>query len=797
MNIPMSWIKKYVNIECSTKDFAYAMTMSGSNVECIENRGNEITGVVVGKVTEIEKHPDADKLLIVKADIGKDEILQIVTGAKNLFVGAYVPVALDGATLADGLKIKKSKLRGVTSNGMFCSVEELGFTISDFPEAPEDGIYIFEKEYQLGACVKEILQIDEDVLEFEITSNRADCFSIIGLAREAAATLKKPFELPKIEFDGKDDIKISDLIDVEVKNNEICKRYTCRVIKNVQIKPSPQWLRHYLTFSGIRPINNIVDITNYVMLEIGQPMHSYDMDKINGNKIIVRNANIGEKLVTLDGLEREFDKSTLVIQDSEKLIDLAGIMGGENSMITESTKNILLESANFDGYHIRLTGKKLGIRTDASAKYEKGLDPNLCIIALDRACQLIEMLGCGEVVKEHFDFYPNPLTNWEIPYSSEKINKLLGTDISKDKISAILKTLDIDTNGEIAKIPTFRTDLQEEADLAEEVARIYGYDKIKPTLSSGTPTVGKKTYKQIVIDKIIDILISMGLSEALHYSFEGEKVFNKLEVEKESDLRRFITISNPLGEDFSIMRTNTLNTMLNSLSLNYNRRNKEAFLFEIGKIYLPKELPLKELPIEKELITIGMYGNIDFYNIKGVFESIFNELGIFDLEYSPFEDFSYMHPGRTAKITNSNGEMLGYLGEIHPKITNNYEIETKVYFGVLEVEKLLAITNFEKIYKPLPKFPSIQRDISMLIKEDVNVREIEKVIKEKGGKLLEKVELFDIYQGEQIEKGNKSVSYSIIFRADEKTLTDEEVNAPMKKILKYLEEILDAKLRDR
>lgn len=797
MNLPMSWIKDYVDIDCDVNTFCDEMTLSGSKVESIENKGKDITKVVVAKVLEIEKHPDADKLVVVKADIGQNEPIQIVTGATNLFIGAYVPAALDSATLAEGLKIKKSKLRGVESNGMFCSVEELGYTRSDYPEAPENGIYIFDKEYPLGSCVKEILQIDEDVVEFEITSNRTDCFSIVGLAREAAATFRKPFSMPKIEI-VEEEKSMDNMINIEIKNYDICPRYTCRIIEDVKIEPSPQWLRHRLTSAGIRPINNIVDITNYVMLELGQPMHAYNYDKIEGKKLIVRNANKGEKLTTLDGIEREFDETVLIIQDENKVIDLAGIMGGENSMVTDDTKTILLESANFNGTHIRLTSKKLGLRTDASSKYEKGLDPNLSVLALDRACQLINMLKCGKVLKGHLDFYPQKRESWTVSYDSDRINKLLGTSLSEKEIINILALVEVEADGKVAKIPTFRPDLETEADIAEEVARFYGYNNIEATLSTGTPTVGKKTYKQIIIDKITNTMISCGLSQALTYSFESPKVFDKLNIEKDSTFRNTVNISNPLGEDFSIMRTSTLNGMLTSISTNYNRRNKEVHLFEIGKVYLPKELPLKELPVEREVLTIAMYGNVDFYDAKGAFENIFNELGMVNkVEYSPLETLSYMHPGRTAIITDEKNDEIGYVGEIHPQIASNYEIETKVYFGVLYIDKLIEIANFDISYKSLPKFPTMQRDIAMLVKDEINVKEIEKIIKAKGGKLLESVKLFDVYKGEQIEKGYKSVAYSILFRSNEKTLTDEEVNSPMKKILKELEEKLQAQLRDK
>lgn len=793
MNLPMSWLKDYVDLECDVKTFCDEMTLSGSKVEGVENKGKDITKVVVCKVLEIEKHPDADKLVVVKADIGSKQ-LQIVTGATNLFVGAYVPVALDGATLSDGLKIKKSKLRGVESNGMFCSVEELGYTRDDYPEAPENGIYIFQKEYPLGSCVKEILQIEEDVVEFEITSNRPDCFSIVGLAREAAATFRKPFNMPKISF-KEEEKTMQGMININIES-DLCPRYTCRIIEDVKIEPSPQWLRHRLTSVGIRPINNIVDITNYVMLELGQPMHAYNYDKIEGKKLTIRNAKKDEKLTTLDGIERTFDETVLVIQDENKLVDLAGIMGGENSMITEDTKTILLESANFNGTHIRLTAKKLGLRTDASSKYEKGLDPNISLIALDRACQLIEMLNCGKILKDYVDIYNKKVENRTVDYDYTKINKLLGTNLSEKEIVDLLALIEVKSDGKTATIPTFRPDLETQADIAEEVARFFGYNNIPETLSTGTPTVGKKTYAQIVVEKLKNTLISCGLNEALTYSFESPKVFEKLDIEKDSNLRNVVSISNPLGEDFSIMRTTTLNGMLTSLSTNFKRRNKEAHLFEISKIYIPKELPLKELPEEKELLTIGMYGDVDFFDAKGVFENIFECLNI-NCEYSPCETISFMHTGRTAIITDENGSEIGYIGEVHPKVLNNYEIETKVYYGVLYMENLVTLSTFEKTYKPLPKYPNIQRDIAMLVKDEINIKEIEKIIKSKGGKLLENIKLFDVYKGEQIEKGYKSVAYSIMFRSNEKTLTDEEISSPMKKILKELEEKLNAQLRDK
>lgn len=803
MKLPMSWLKEYVDIDCDLKTFCDKMTLSGSKVECVENRGDAISNVVVGKVLSIEKHPDADKLVVVQTDVGEIEPIQIVTGATNLYVGAYVPVALHKATLYGGLKIKKSKIRGVTSNGMFCSVEEFGFTRADFPEAPENGIYIFQDEQKLGDCVKKILQIDEDVVEFEITSNRADCFSIIGLAREVSATFNVPLNLPKITFDGKDESVCN--LDIKIENKDLCKRYTCRIIKDITVKSSPKWLRHRLSSAGIRPINNIVDIANYVMLELGQPMHAYDFEKLQGNILTVRNAKNNETLTTLDGVERTLSGDVLVIQDEKNVVDLAGIIGGKNSMIDENTKTILLESASFDGAYIRSASKKLGLRTDASSKYEKGLDENLCIIALDRACMLINMLNCGKVLKNTVDIYTDKKENWNLCYDSEKINKLLGTNISSQNMIDILASLQIKSDGNTAIIPTFRQDLQTETDIAEEIARLYGYDNILPTLSSGS-TVGKLTYEQQIIENITNSMINNGLNQSLSYSFESPKVFEKLNIEKNSTLRQTVSISNPLGEDFSIMRTSTINAMLNNLSINYNRRNKQAHLFEIGKIYLPKELPLKELPIEKNMLTIGMYGDVDFYDIKGIAHNLLSSLGINNAQYIPFETLPFMHPYKTASInirnerinihTDANCE-IGYIGEVNPQILENYDIGTKTYIGVLCIDTLVNLANFDKKYKPLPKYPAIQRDIAVLIKDEIPVDKIEHIIKLKGGNFLENITLFDIYKGKQIEKGYKSVAYNISFRSPDKTLVEEDVNTPIKNILTELESSLDAKLRDK
>ncbi len=796
MDLPINWLKSYVDYDASTADFIEDITMTGQKVESVRRLAGDITGVISGKVLQIEKHPDADKLVVTQIDVGNGEPLQIVTGAPNLKVGDIVPVAMVGATVYHGNsieKIKKGKLRGVPSNGMLCSIEELGFTRNDYPEAPEYGIYVFKDEVPLGEDVKKLLEMDDEIVEFEITNNRPDCYSIIGLARETAATYRKELKYPEIKLEEKGEGNSKDYIDVEILNPELCPRYIGRVVKNVKVEPSPLWLRHRLTAAGVRPINNIVDITNYVMLELGQPMHAFDIDTIDEAKIIVRNAKEGEKITTLDGQERQLDPSMLVISDCNKAVAVAGVMGGENSKVSPNAKAILFESANFNGASVRVTAKKLGLRTDASAKYEKNLDPNLSLDAVNRAVQLVEMLGCGEVCPGMVDCYPNKREPWTVEYSTEGINKLLGTELSEKEMIDLLALVEVKADGKKAVIPTFRPDLVAQCDLAEEVARFYGYNNIATTLSTGTPTVGKKSFSQLVEDKIANTMVAMGASEAKCFSFESPKVFDKLNIPADSKYRKTVSISNPLGEDFSIMRTIPVNGILTSLATNYNRRNPSAVLFEMGKVYLPEELPLKKLPVEEKTLTIGMYGNGDFYDIKGMVDALADTLNT-ELDYTPEEGIPYMHPYRTAKIYIGD-EYLGYVGQIHPDTAQNYSVATECYIAVLSIDLLIQKAAFDRQYTELPKYPSIQRDIAMLVKEDVTVKQIESIIKAKGGKLVESVKLFDVYKGKQITSGYKSVAYSISFRAADRTLTGEDVNPPMDKIMKELSEKLGAQLR--
>lgn len=799
MDVPMSWLKEYVPITAGLKDFMEDITMSGSKVEGCTTMAGNLKKIVTGHIKKIDKHPHADKLVICTIEAGGERDLTIVTGAPNVKEGDYVPVALDGSVLADGTEIHTSDFRGVMSEGMLCSVEELGFDRHDFPEAPEFGIYIFPEPVTLGMDIAEVLDLRDDVVEYEITSNRPDCFSILGIAREAAATYKLPFRYPEITVKETAEGRAEDIVKVDIENPTLCPRYIARVIKNVKIGPSPRWMRKRLRAAGVRPINNIVDITNYVMLEMGQPMHAFSIETIKDRHIIVRNAKEGETITTLDGNVRNLDPSMLVISDPEKAVAIAGVMGGENSMIVEGSEAVLFESACFDGPNIRITAKKVGLRTDASSKYEKGLDPNLALEAVNRAVQLVEMLGAGDVVPGMVDNYPNKRETWELSYSPEWINRFLGTDISEQEMQEIFERIElkVDPVNYKVTIPTFRPDLEAQADLAEEIARFHGYDKIPETLASGTPTVGKKTYEQNITALVKDTMIADGLCEAMTYSFESPKVFDKILVPADSSLRKAVKIANPLGEDFSMMRTVSFNGILNSLSTNYNRRNESAALFEVARIYYPKALPLTELPHEIPTLTIGMYGNMDFYDLKGIIEHLIDVLGMKDkTEYETEKSLPWMHPGRTASVI-VNGESIGYLGELHPQAAKNYNIGTRVYMAVLDMEKIIAYANRNVVYQALPKFPAITRDIAMMVNEDITVKQIADEIRKNAGEYLEEIKLFDVYQGEQIEAGRKSVAYSISFRSGERTLSDSDIAEPMKAIIDGLANELGAQLRDK
>lgn len=804
MRTSLKWIKDLVpGIEDLTpQEYLDAMTLSGSKGEYYVELDKNLENIVVGQILKIEKHPDADKLVICQVNVGQEEPVQIVTGAPNVFEGAVVPVVLAGGRVAgghdgstppeEGIKIKKGKLRGVPSNGMMCSIEELGSSRDMYPDAPENGIYIFKNREDIkpGDNAVKALGLDDAVIEYEITSNRVDCFSILGIAREAAVTFDKPFCPPVVEPTGNDE-DVNDFISVEVKDTELCPRYTARVVKNIKVGPSPEWMQRRLAAQGIRPINNIVDITNYVMEEYGQPMHAYDLSTIAGQKIIVRRAEDNEKFVTLDGQERTLDSSMLMICDAEKPVGIAGIMGGENSMITDDVDAILFEAACFDGTNIRLSGKKLGMRTDAQSKFEKGLDPNNASAAIDRACQLIEVLGCGEVVGGMVDVYGKVKEPHEIPFQPERINRLLGTDLSVEQMLGYFKSLELeyDADRNVMIIPTFRQDLLGTADLAEEVARFYGYSNIPSTLPSGESTSGKVSFKHRVEDVAKETAEFCGFSEGMTFSFESPKVFDKLRLDADDPLRQAITIANPQGEDYSIMKTTPLNGMLVSLARNFNRRNKDVKLYEMAKIYLPKSLPLTEYADERVQFTLGFYGEGDFFTMKGVVEEFLERAGMHDIvDYDPNAGKSFLHPGRQANIIYQ-GKVIGYMGEVHPEVCENYDLKTRAYIAVLDMPVITEMATFDRHFKGIAKHPAVNRDISMVVKKDILVGQIEKVIREKGGHHLESYHLFDIYEGSQIKPGYKSVAYSITFRANDRTLEEKDITAAMDKIIAGLEDL--------
>ena len=804
MRTSLKWIKDLVpGIEDLTpQEYLDAMTLSGSKGEYYVELDKNLENIVIGQILKIEKHPDADKLVICQVNVGQEEPVQIVTGAPNVFEGAVVPVVLAGGKVAgghdgstppeEGIKIKKGKLRGVPSNGMMCSIEELGSSRDMYPDAPENGIYIFKNRDDIkpGDDAIKALGLDDAVIEYEITSNRVDCFSILGIAREAAVTFGKPFCPPVVEPTGNDE-DVNDFISVEVNDTELCPRYTARVVKNIKVGPSPEWMQRRLAAQGIRPINNIVDITNYVMEEYGQPMHAYDLSTIAGQKIIVRRAEDNEKFVTLDGQERTLDSSMLMICDAEKPVGIAGIMGGENSMITDDVDAILFEAACFDGTNIRLSGKKLGMRTDAQSKFEKGLDPNNASAAIDRACQLIEVLGCGEVVGGMVDVYGKVKEPHEIPFQPERINRLLGTDLSAEQMLDYFKSLELeyDADRNVMIIPTFRQDLLGTADLAEEVARFYGYSNIPSTLPSGESTSGKVSFKHRVEDVAKETAEFCGFSEGMTFSFESPKVFDKLRLDADDPLRQAITIANPQGEDYSIMKTTPLNGMLVSLARNFNRRNKDVKLYEMAKIYLPKSLPLTEYADERVQFTLGFYGEGDFFTMKGVVEEFLERAGMHDIvDYDPNAGKNFLHPGRQANIIYQ-GKVIGYMGEVHPEVCENYDMKTRAYIAVLDMPFITEMATFDRHFKDIAKHPAVNRDISMVVKKDILVGQIEKVIREKGGHHLESYHLFDIYEGSQIKAGYKSVAYSITFRANDRTLEEKDITAAMDKIIAGLEDL--------
>ncbi|MBQ4515645.1 MAG: phenylalanine--tRNA ligase subunit beta [Clostridia bacterium] len=790
MKIPMSWLNDYTDISGITpEEYNHALTMTGSKVEGVENIGDEVQNVVTAKILSVEQHPDADKLKVCQVDTGS-ETIQIITGADNVKPGQIVPVALDGAILPGGMKIKKGKLRGLPSNGMMCSYEEIGMTKEDFPDA-EYGILILDENLPLGKDIREVFGLDENIVEFEITSNRPDCLSVIGLARETAVTFDRPFNVKVPEVKGVDG-DINDYIKIDVKDTEICKRYSAKVIKNVKIGPSPKWMVDRLKACGIRSINNIVDITNYVLLEYGQPMHAFDLSFLEGAQINVRRAEDGEEMVTLDGEQRKLDSSMLVICDAKKPVAVAGVMGGENSEVKDDTKTILFESANFFGTSVRRTAQKLGLRTESSARYEKGLDPNNTEPALLRACELVEMLGCGEVVGGWIDINNAENKENRIPFDSDKINSFLGCDVSRDDMIKSLTALGFTFDGDDVISPSFRADVEGFADVAEEVVRIFGYDKIPSTLMRSETVAAVKTRSQKAEDKIKNILTACGMYEIITYSFTNPNLFDKLCVPADSILRNVVKISNPLGEENSIMRTTGLSSMMETLARNANFKASDAKLFELAKIYLPVDGEL--LPNEEQEIVLGMFGGCDFYDLKGIVEALLDGMNVSKCRFVPLTDDPTFHPGRAAALMIGN-KQAGVLGQIHPQVCDNYGMSGEVYAAQISFEAILEAAADEKQYKPLPKYPAVVRDLAILADENVLAADVEEIIKKKSKNLFAGLVLFDVYQGKQVPEGKKSMAYSLTLQSDEKTLTDEDTSKTVQEILDALKDKLGAELR--
>jgi phenylalanyl-tRNA synthetase beta chain len=792
MKVPVKWLKDYVDIDISVEELGDRLTMSGSMAEEIITTGDEIQNVVTGKIVKLERHPDAEKLFVCQVDIASGEPIQIITAAINMKLNDIIPIALNGSTLHGGVKIKKGKLRGLVSNGMFCSEQELGLA----GDKPVHGLMILPDSTPLGKDIKDILGMKSSIIDFEITSNRPDCLSIVGIARETAATLNTKYRMPDVKYVSNCSENINDVLKVKIKDS-LCRRYIARGVKNIKIEQSPGWMQDRLLEAGVRPINNIVDITNFVMLELGQPMHAFDVREITTNTIVVERAKAGEKFITLDGTERALDENVLNIKNGQTTIGLAGIMGGLNSEVKDDTSAIIFEGATFDGTNIRISSNKLGLRTEASSRFEKDLDPNLAELAVDRACNLVIKLGAGEVMEGTIDVYPDRLIPHTMKVDSKWINNFLGTELKKEDMKNYLNRLDMSTevseDSLIINVPTFRGDINIKEDIAEEVARIYGYANIPTTVIKSVTTRGGKSYKQRLDDNVIDALICSGLNQSISYSIVSPKVFDKIMLPKESKLRTAVQIKNPLGEDYSIMRTICIPSMMEALSRNSSRSNPSARLFEIGKVYLPSE-DLDQLPEERNTLTLGMYGKSDYYHLKGIVENLLDALGINIFEFKRESENPSFHPGKTAALFIKS-EFAGVLGEIHPDVNEKFGIEETCLVSELNLDTLYKYADLDRKYIPLPKFPAVLRDIAMLVDDSILVKEIEDIIRGKGGNMVEKVQLFDVYKGKQIPEGKKSIAYSILYRSDSKTLTDEEVAKVHDKIVRSLERMLGAELR--
>ena len=802
MKASIEWLKDYSDIDVSTKELADILTMTGSKVETIEEKGEDIKNVVVGKILEIEKHPNADRLVVTKIDIGNGEKLQIVTGADNIKVNDIVPIAKDGAELPGGKKIKTGKLRDVDSQGMMCSVGELGLDIENYPGQIEHGIMILDNKYEknLGEDITEVLKLKESVLDFEITCNRPDCFSIEGLGREVAVSLDKKFKNPHRNID---ELKTGNKNSIEgltvnIEEPNLCYRYIARVVKNVKVKQSPEWLVKRLNACGIRAINNIVDITNYVMLEMGQPLHAFDINSIAGKQITVRRAKADEKIVTLDGVERTLNNDMLVIADKDKPVAIAGVMGGENSEIEADTNTVVFESAVFYGGSVRKTAKAVGLRTEASSRYEKGLSPENTFRAINRAIELVELLEAGDPVDGMIDVYPTKQKINKIKLDVNRINNLLGINLSKEDMIKILEKLEIKVENDVIIPPYFRTDIEQLADVAEEILRIYGYDKLETTLINAETTLGGKNKEQTIKDNVSEYLEAKGFSEIYTYGFISEKDLIKCNIDKEDNLfKQTVKIKNPLSEDYTIMKTTPIPTLLQVLQSNNNYKNKNVKVFELAKTYknVSEKIEKGELPEENTVLTIGMYGEKeDFYTLKGVVENVLEVAGVKKYDLFKDEENKLYHPGRCASLKVGN-DIFASLGELHPLVAENYNLNDRVLIAEINIDKIVKYARFNKKYVEIPKYPAVERDIAMVVDEAVEVGQIERIITKKAKKMLEEINLFDVYRNEKLGENKKSVAYSLKFRLSDRTLTDEEVNTTMQEIIAALEKELNAELR--
>lgn len=796
MRVPVEWAKEYVDLNgIGERELIDKLVLTGSNNEGSAPVCKDLKNVVVGKILEIKVHPNADKLSICQVDVGS-EVLQIVTGATNINEGDYIPVALHGAVIADDIRIKRGKLRGEVSNGMLCSLQEMGFDDSNVPKEFANGIFILQEAFPLGQDILEALNLQDTVIDFEITPNRPDCLSMIGMAREMSATFERNMTMPAIYEDETGD-EVHKYASVRIEDETLCPRYVARVIENIKIEPSPLWMQMRLMQAGMRPINNIVDITNYVMLEYGQPIHAFDLDSVDEGKIVVRRARAGEPMVSLDDKTRELNDDMLVIADEKKAIGIAGVMGGANTEITPETKRALIEVANFDKSSIRKTSKELGLRSEASSRFEKGVSRYFQRDVVNRVCYLIESIGAGKTIPGVIDVCPVPYETVRIPYDVEHISAVIGTELSEDDVADYLNRLEIQTvneNGPVAVVPHYRLDLGKEIDLVEEVARLYGYDRIGMTLPK-LDTWGALTNAQIIEENTKMELLASGVNEILTYSFVSRKDLDRLGLADDSLLRSQVELINPLGEEYSVMRSSLIPGVLDVLARNYNRKIQEARIFELGSIFLPKALPITELPIEKRMLVVGMYGeHEDFFTLKGVVENLMEGLGISDYYYEKEGKHPVFHSGRCANIIWGT-HILGTIGELHPTVQENFDLGVRTYVAELDFNILLQLAKEDKRFKPIPRFPAIERDMAILVKDEVTSMQIEKIIQSKGGALLESVALFDMYKGKQIPAGYKSLAYALVFRAEDRTLVDEDINELFTEILSTLESDLGAQLR--